>query len=99
MGISSIEDYNKVRLQKCKVVALAGRCHDASSDLTLTVRKNGADTLLTGTLTATGAFRITSGGPIDFADGDEMSIYFDCDVGGGNAIGGLIAEMDVEGIA
>lgn len=95
LGISGIENYNQVQMPACSVKAINGYCHDASSDLTLTIRKEGGDTAITGTLTATGEFRI-SGGPIAFAKGDLLSISFDCDVGGGNAISSVVVEADVE---
>ena len=96
LGISGIENYNQIQMPACSVKALNGYCHDASSEITLTIRKEGEDTALTGTISATGEFRLSSGGPISFSKGDLLSIYFDCAVGAGNALGCLCLETDVE---
>ena len=81
--ITATENYGKLPMPACNITAIQGRCDDASSEMTLTVRKNGADTGLTGTVSATGKFDITAGGPVSFADGDEFSLAFSCAGGGG----------------
>lgn len=90
LGISAIENYNQVRMPACTIKGISGIAHSYSSDLTLTIRKNGEDTSLTGTITEDGSFRFT--GSVDFADGDLLSIGFSTSPGGGCAASGVVVE-------
>jgi hypothetical protein len=94
--ITAVENYAKVQMPKCSVKAIRGRCNTYGEDMTFTVRKNGANTTLTGSVTATGTFEITSGGPIAFADGDELSLAFSIPPGQATAISGLAIIYETE---
>lgn len=96
LNISSIENYNQLHMPACEVVSIRGEAVSHSSNLTLTVRKNGADTTLTGTITADGVFEMTGSGPITFADGDLLSIAYSCAAGGGCGVAGLCLEISTE---
>ena len=87
--ITGVEDYAKIQMPACSVKAIRGRCTTLGEDMAFTIRKNGADTGLTGSVTALGKFSITGGGPIAFADGDEMSLAFSIGPGQATAISGL----------
>lgn len=93
LGVTSTEDRAKRRMPKCVVTAINGRVN-SSGDVNFTVRKNGVDTTLTGNVTAVGKYRIT--GSVAFADGDEISLYYDTAPSGGISISGIVAEYEVD---
>lgn len=94
IGITVTEDYGKRRMPACTVIAINGRCSTISSTIIYTVRKNGVNTTLTGTVSATGVYRIT--GSVAFSDGDEISIAYSTTAGGGVTIAGIVIEYETE---
>jgi len=71
-AITSTEEFAQLKAIKSKMVSIEGYCSGGSG--TFTLRKNGADTTLTGTVDAVGRFDIT--GDVDFADGDLISLAY-----------------------
>jgi len=96
VGISAIEDYNKVRMPKCKVLSICGRVIGEGSTLTLRVRLNGLDTSLVGTVSDPGVFKIIGDGPIDFNEANELSVSFSTSAGSGKSVAGLVVEYSQE---
>lgn len=92
-AITSTETYAERRMPACTVIAINGR-GDYASNLTLTVRKNGVDTGVTGVISASGRFRLT--GSVAFADGDILTIAFATAAGGGFTLRGIALEYTVE---
>ena len=72
-AITGIENYAQIQMQKCKVRAIRGRCTGGSG--TFTIRKNGVDTTITGTVDATDDF-FSIDGEVAFADKDLLSIAY-----------------------
>lgn len=94
-AITATETNSQVRMPKGKVVAITGNCYNASSEGTLTVRKDGLDTGVTGTIIATGQFRIT-GTSEDFDGTELLSFAYSTGAGGGFGVRGLQVEHQSE---
>lgn len=94
-AITATESRAQVRMLKGKIKGISGNISSIGSSIVMTVRKNGVATLLTGTVTSTGRFHITSGGPIDFADGDLVSIEYTVS-GGTTTVRGVALEIETE---
>jgi len=71
-AITSTEAFAQLKAINSKIVSIEGYCSNGSG--TFTLRKNGTDTALTGTVNSVGRFDIT--GEIDFADGDLISLAY-----------------------
>jgi len=84
---TSVEANAQVRLKEVRAVQLSGHVTAYSGTCTFTLRKNGANTGITGTISATGHF--TFNGTVDFTDGDLISVAFSVAPGGGLTLYGL----------
>ena len=72
-AITGTEAFAQIQVSDCKVIAIRGRCTNGTA--TLTVRKNGVDTNVTGTVEAADDFfEIT--GEAEFADKDKLSLAY-----------------------
>lgn len=97
-AITATESLAQVRMPACKVWALSGNNYTHATDYTLTVRKNGAATAMTtGLVTAIqNHFRVTTGAPITFADGDLLALQIVMATGGaGSGFRGLFLELEL----
>jgi len=75
-AITGTEALAQNRMPKGRAVAVQGYCANSSGDFT--IRKNGVDTTITGTVNSVGQFRLTGGsGKVDFAAGDLLSVSYD----------------------
>ncbi len=95
-AITATEAYSQIRMPKGRVVAITGNCYNAASNGTFTVRKDGVDTGVTGTISATGQFRITGTGPTDFDGTEVLSFAYSTTAGGGLGVRGLQVEYESE---
>lgn len=91
--ITAIEQYGTIQIHACTVKAIRGNCQTFGSGMTLTLRKNGVNTAITGTVSGTGDFEFT--GSVAFADGDDLSIAFSTPSGGVEGINGLTLILEV----
>lgn len=72
-AITATEAYAQLRMPKGKLIGIQG--YAAGGDGSFTVRKNGADTGITGTIDSVGQFRFT-GDAVDFAEGGLLSLAY-----------------------
>lgn len=86
-SITATEANAEWPMEECRVIAILGRNYTHATDYTITLRKNGVDTAMTSGLVEAIAdfFRITTGGPISFAEGDLASLEIDLETGGGGS--------------
>lgn len=97
-AITATESLSQVRMPACRIIALSGNNYTHGTNYTLTVRKNGAATAMTTGLVTTiqNHFRITTGGPITFADGDLLALEMNMATGGpGSGFRGLRLEIQM----
>ena len=98
-AITGTEANAEMRMPACRVVALSGRNYTHGTNYTMTLRKNGSDTAITsGSVTSiANHFRITTGAPITFADGDMMALKIGLETGGpGSGFRGLFLEVEID---
>lgn len=76
-AITNTEALAQIQMPKGRAIAIQGYCSAGSG--TFTLRKNGADTAITGLIDEAGQFRIFDS--VEFADGDLLSLYYDSGVG------------------
>lgn len=74
-AITGTEAFAQVQMPKCRVKSIRGRCTGGSG--TFTLRKNGVNTDITGTVaTANYFFEIDDDELVEFADKDKLSIAY-----------------------
>ncbi|HUU84690.1 MAG TPA: hypothetical protein VM243_14415, partial [Phycisphaerae bacterium] len=95
-AITATESLSQVRMPACTIRALSGNNSVHGTDYTITVRKNGAGTAMTTGLVSSIAnhFRVTTGAPLTFADGDLLALQIVMATGGpGSTFRGLYLEV------
>ena len=95
-AITATESLSQIRMPACTILGLSGNNSTHGTDYTITVRKNGAGTAMTTGLVSSIAnhFRVTTGAPITFADGDLLALEIVMATGGpGSTFRGLYLEV------
>lgn len=98
-AITGVEANAQIRMPACRVVAISGRNYSHATDYTITLRKDGVGTAMTSGLVEVIAnhFRITTGTPITFTDGQLMSVELLMASGGaGSGFRALILELEID---
>lgn len=93
---TGVEANSQTRFPKSKVVAMSGYISAYTGASVMTLRKNGADTGITLTVSATGQFHVT--GDIDFAAGDLASVSFSVPLSGALTLYGLHLTLKTEAV-
>lgn len=75
-AVTATEALAQLKAIKSTMISIEGYCSGGSG--TFTLRKNGADTTLTGVVDSVGRFNII--GEVDFVDGDLISLAYDSGV-------------------